>query len=154
MIIKNSTFSPGSVDWSIIPYTKMIRVRFPVRAHTQVVHLVRSQGAHTEDKPMDISPSLSLPPSFPPSLPPSLSLTLKAMKKCSWVRIKEKRNFYSEMRTHWEVLKIGVTVSDPCLKDHFACGEWTIERQGQKQNDQLDYCSNPSEGKPQVVMVK
>ena len=36
-IYKNSHKSPGqygSVGWSVIPYSKMLQVQFPIRAHT------------------------------------------------------------------------------------------------------------------------
>ena len=47
-----------SVGWSIIPYTKTLKVRFPVGVHTQVMGSIPSQGAYGR-QPINISPTLS-----------------------------------------------------------------------------------------------
>ena len=36
----------GSADWSIVPLTKRLQVRFPVRAHAQVVGSIPCRGVY------------------------------------------------------------------------------------------------------------
>ena len=60
----------GSVGWSLIPHTKRLQVRSPVRAHASVVGSVPGWGA-SERQLMDVSLtkiSLSPHPRHHPSL--------------------------------------------------------------------------------------
>ena len=70
----------GTVDWSVIPFTKKSQVRFPVRAHTQVSDLIPGQGAYYVQA---IYASLSL--CFP-----TLPLSKKIKWAYSYVKIKKK----------------------------------------------------------------
>ena len=76
-IYKNSHKSPGqygSVGWSVIPYSKMLQVQFPIRAHTQAVVQTQVQACCT----LPTNHCFSLTLKFL-----SLFLSLKAIKKMS-----------------------------------------------------------------------
>nr|KAF6416204.1 hypothetical protein HJG59_009484 [Molossus molossus] len=58
---------PAQLVWlsclSLVPCTRRLRVQFPVRAHAQMSALIPSRGHAGGSRLMDISISLSLPPS-------------------------------------------------------------------------------------------
>ena len=73
--------------WRVILWTERSQVQFPVRTDTQAVGSISGQSAEEKATDQCFSlPSMSVCPSV--SLP--LPISLKAMKKCPWVRIKNK----------------------------------------------------------------
>ena len=91
-VIKSSYLGPGqcgSVGWSIVPYTKSLRVWFPVRAHPRLWVLSPVGGHARGSRSMFLCLSLCLSPSLCLSL--SLSSSLRSMKVSPWWKIKKQK---------------------------------------------------------------